>query len=1133
MKLQKLVIHNIASIEDATIDFEAQPLAGSDVFLITGKTGSGKSTILDAICLALYNKTPRLKNSKMQGKSEYKDEKSINDVCELLRRNTAEASIVLTFIGNNGDHYKASWKVHHSHLKLDGKRKLERLLENLDHNFTLKNSEINPEIQKAVGLDFDQFCRTTMLAQGDFTRFLNSNDEEKASILEKLMGAEIYSKISSKIYAINKEKEQAWKEALQRIEGIKLLTEEELAEKQQTISNLDAKIKELNTITNKELAKRDWVKTNIDLNTNIANSSADFENAMKALECDEYKCKELIVNNWNKTIDARDWMSNATKAATEQKQHEAKIIELRNQFVELLNGQEYDKQEIEKIEEKLKSINSFLANEDGKSTIYANSQTIISHLKAIVDDLKIINDNRAKSAAEEKALNETLLPSLNDSKQQLEKAIDARDSKELEVNAQIKAVEDLELPELRQKLVAKQGILVKIANARSCINTLVVAQEQQENTRKELAELEKSINTLKAESNSMLDPIEKALTASNKAKDDYDKQCNSVKDVAKALRAQLHIGDTCPVCQQNIAHEMPIEEELFKLVSGYKDTYDKAEAEHRTLVEKKQGIDAEIKTKTELFERKSKSLENDKTVSDAHAKAAEACSLLEISEINESTHSALNSLEQKTNDDIATLQSRIKVGETQETILKNLREQFDSLRKNAESLTNKHRTVENAVTECNGRIATAQTIIQSKQSEVESHKQSVAQFIIQDNWDINWEENPIEFANSLSTATAVYNNSVQEKQQLDSKLEKAKINLNNISSIISSIVEKMQDWATLQSTNVAKIENIINKANTISASVETSLSHIESASKKISEYNGKLNDFLSDNADISLQHLAELSKYSSEEISSTTNQLNKIREDVVAKKTLLENAQKSLDEHLRQKPEMAETDTLESLEAKLDELNNEFTQIGERKGAINQELEVDKENRKLLGELKTDVDKKYAEYIKWDRLNILIGASDGNKFKKIALSYILTSLIDAANSYMRTLTDRYSLKVTPGTYIISVEDAYQGYVSRPASTISGGESFLVSLSLALALSDIGKSLAVDTLFIDEGFGTLSGEPLQNAINTLRSLHSKSGRHVGIISHVDELKERIPVQIQVNQEGNSSSSQIKIVPEVSA
>ena len=128
---------------------------------------------------------------------------------------------------------------------------------------------------------------------------------------------------------------------------------------------------------------------------------------------------------------------------------------------------------------------------------------------------------------------------------------------------------------------------------------------------------------------------------------------------------------------------------------------------------------------------------------------------------------------------------------------------------------------------------------------------------------------------------------------------------------------------------------------------------------------------------------------------------------------------------------------------------------------------------------------------------------------------------------MQNLYDRYTLKVVPGTFVIMIEDAYQGYASRVVSTISGGESFLVSLALALALSDIGERLTVDTLFIDEGFGTLSGTPLQNAIDTLRKLHTQSGRHVGIISHIEELKESIATQIQVTQSPNTGSSHIDI------
>ena len=121
MKLQKLTIHNIASIEDAVIDFEAHPLADSEVFLITGKTGAGKSTILDAICLALYADTPRLDNTKMQGDTkDGTQEIKVNDPRQLMRRNTGEAFVSLTFVGSNSIHYEASWSIARAHRKTTG-----------------------------------------------------------------------------------------------------------------------------------------------------------------------------------------------------------------------------------------------------------------------------------------------------------------------------------------------------------------------------------------------------------------------------------------------------------------------------------------------------------------------------------------------------------------------------------------------------------------------------------------------------------------------------------------------------------------------------------------------------------------------------------------------------------------------------------------------------------------------------------------------------------------------------------------------------------------------------------------------------------------------------------------------------
>ena len=203
MKLQKLTIHNIASIEDAVIDFEAYPLADSEVFLITGKTGSGKSTILDAICLALFANTPRLKGTQMEGNTRDEERDiTIKDPRQLMRRSTGEASVTLTFTGSNGVHYKA-----------------------------------------AIGLDFNQFCRTTLLAQGEFTRFLNSSDADKAEILEKITGVDIYSKLGKKVYELTGDKEKDWKEAKRLLDGTTTMSDTEVAEKKQKIEEFETQYK--------------------------------------------------------------------------------------------------------------------------------------------------------------------------------------------------------------------------------------------------------------------------------------------------------------------------------------------------------------------------------------------------------------------------------------------------------------------------------------------------------------------------------------------------------------------------------------------------------------------------------------------------------------------------------------------------------------------------------------------------------------------------------------------------------------------------------------------------------------------------------------------------------------------------
>ena len=156
------------------------------------------------------------------------------------------------------------------------------------------------------------------------------------------------------------------------------------------------------------------------------------------------------------------------------------------------------------------------------------------------------------------------------------------------------------------------------------------------------------------------------------------------------------------------------------------------------------------------------------------------------------------------------------------------------------------------------------------------------------------------------------------------------------------------------------------------------------------------------------------------------------------------------------------------------------------------------------------------------------GDEKGKNFRNIAQSFVLKELLNGANFYLQRLTDRYELECQAGSLTILLRDFYQGGTARPACTLSGGESFVISLSLALGLSSLSRqSLSVNTLFIDEGFGTLSSDYLNTVMDTLEKLHQMGGKKVGIISHVEGLKERIKTQIQVKRVDYSRSEIITV------
>src|SRR5690606_11742760 len=248
MKILSIRIQNLASLAGKTeINFSEEPLRSAGIFAITGPTGSGKSTILDALCLALYGKTPRYRLAENSIAVLDVHGSTINqgDVRGILRDGSSSGYAEVDFVGIDNHHYRATWSVRRARNKAEGNLQPNEVsLKNIstDQDIPGKKTELLPEIERLVGLNFEQFTRSVLLAQGDFTAFLKAGKDEKSSLLEKLTGTHIYSEISKKVFIHHRDEFQKLRELNIQREGIATLTTEELKDLQEQKQRLGTSI---------------------------------------------------------------------------------------------------------------------------------------------------------------------------------------------------------------------------------------------------------------------------------------------------------------------------------------------------------------------------------------------------------------------------------------------------------------------------------------------------------------------------------------------------------------------------------------------------------------------------------------------------------------------------------------------------------------------------------------------------------------------------------------------------------------------------------------------------------------------------------------------------------------------------
>ena len=1131
MKLQKLTIKNLASIEDAVIDFENGPLNEESLFLICGETGAGKTTLLDAICLALYNETPRMDRTAgerykdtAQAFSNKKEDILINDNRQLMRRNTCEAWTELDFVGTNDTPYTARWYVARARKKADGAlQDVKWTLENRKTHLQLtKKTEIPNEIQAAIGLTFEQFCRTTLLAQGDFTKFLQSKESEKSDILEKLTGTGIYSQIGSRIYAVTKEKRMDYENQNRKLEGIRLLTEEEIAETNRAIAAQDSEIRNFNIQKSKALQKRDWLKRETELALISETQKKVWEEKKALLFSDDFRQKEQLINDWHTAADARNWLSSFNKSRAELQKGEEKAVGLKTDFIRLSEGHAYLEANTEKQRQELLRIEEYLQKYAPLLPMFEQSQSIITDLQSVLSAQERTNrykkeiitlNNRQPTQEQERAAKEKAFLWKNKENQEKQEEIGKH-------KALLDAMNPSALQERRGSLETSKEKLSKAKIALALLkekqSALKTAKEQEQSLNSKITECQEQYCRLQTN----FDHKKEAYEDIRKL---YDKQKEAVEDWAREARSRLAIGDTCPVCGQEI-ETLSHDEDFQSVLAPLRTSLDSKEKEYKEAEQALNNNRTEFKTYQKLTVSSRETTEKaQEGYRHALEDAGDKCIQCGIQDISGSTEETLNALIQDNRQSLDALNSKLNEAQALADAVSKLQHRKDELQASVEAAQNELNAADKALAELRNNIVNKHSLIQNEKDTAQATLERVTPLILWKEWLPEWKARPISFLERLKQAAAHYKQAQSQQAELATAITISNKELESIRAAKETIHSAFPEWKDAVSGEAGQIRNLEIAWNSLGAQalgLKQSLCSIRDA---IKELQSKLAAFHSSHPEIDEPHLANLAACSSEQIEQLRTGLQQLKEEVVARQTAYQLTSEQIETHLGQKPEMDQGDAAEPLEKQVLAWEQRITEGNQTIGRLQASLKQHEQNIALIIDEKKRADELHEIYLKWDRLCSHFGDEKGKNFRNIAQSFVLKELLNNANSYLQRLTDRYELECQAGSLTILLRDFYQGGAARPACTLSGGESFLVSLSLALGLSSLSRqSLSVDTLFIDEGFGTLSGDYLNTVMDTLEKLHRMGGKKVGIISHVEGLKERIKTQIQVKRIDNSRS-----------
>lgn len=1070
MKILSIRGENLASLTgEFVLDFREAPLADAGLFAITGPTGAGKSTLLDALCLGLYGSYPRLETTGREKTLDVAgDEIAADSVNNVMSRGKGSCAAIVEFEGVDGEEYRASWRLRRAKEKPDGKlqapaRELVRLRDALV--VADKVRDVDERVKALTGLTFEQFRRTCLLAQGQFDSFLRADGGERSKLLERVTGAEIYTQISVKVFELTREAQARVVVIRGELEKVPRLSEEQLAQVQAAMA------------TQQQLVDA------------AAAQLKRIEESLQARDREQKALEQLRVTTLEAQRAEEAW--NTLAPQRQRLEFLERIEPLKELFTtasERALLEKTAKEEWERDSKAKADADAALAAAEERSAQSSEAyqaalaevskwEPLWTEAKALEVELRGLNDRKADAErdATAKAADAARLIGIAEQAKRNFESLDQQVQKLKDWLSQHPGFEQVasqraKLVELLEARSAKNvdASRASLAEWKQRVPKLAIAQANLATAVKEAPlarqwqELTQRATELEQQEREQRARAEEAAHSSLLAE-------QSASEAAAAMRAALRDGEPCPVCGSK-THAL--DEHTGALANALKQRRDELAQTLRATQKEQQSVAGRLALAADARDR----LAAIEGLPSDGLEEALATTALELEHAQQAV--AQLEIEHALQPLVMPLGLSIAEAVAQRADLGQQMDGYVVRAAQLDSLTVKLREAELAVGPADANVIAVTTALAEAQGR---------------------------FGRTAKAALAIHQRRVALKfepenavrQRLEAA-QKESTHAGNQAASASATLKQLKASVTEREGKLTKATEDLDEAR-------------RQFQQQCDAITVEANE-----AKLGLKAIAA-------ELPTLRKQVQDGRTQQATAKAKLEDAERGAEAaRCEGLPAQAELER-----AKLDQqeqqrnANQEIGTLKQRLAQNAKELETRKQLEAQLAKANDAMEVHAA-------VNQAVGSADGTKFRRFVQGLTLDHLVHLANYHLGTFASRYQLRRSPvGELGLEVADSEMIDAVRLTSTLSGGERFLVSLGLALGLSSLeGKDTFVDSLFIDEGFGSLDAESLELVVAALESLPS-SGRRVGVITHVAAMMDRIAVQVRVTKKGEGRSA-VRIV-----